>query len=524
MTTCPRKDFRKALLLAASAALVATTLTATALPAAAAAGAGAGAGADTSTGTGTGTDATAPQLTWRPCAVPDGPAGQECADLPVPLDYARPQGPSLRVAVTRLRSDRPAARRGTLVVLPGGPGGSGVQRLTKKGAALRRELGGAYDLVAFDPRGVGGSTTASCDLTPEDRYLTNLRSWPDADGGIDADLARARRIAEACDRAGGAVLRSFTTANQVRDMDRLRQALGERKLSAWGTSYGSYVTAVYAQKFPHRTDRLVLDSTGDPDPERVARGWLANMAQGADDRFPDFAAWAAHPDRDGDGLRLAARPEEVRPLVLALAATLDRAPKESTTPGTPLTGNGLRQVLQNALYGDAFFPALARLVQAAQDPARPVVLPPELAQPMRNEDAALTVAVICNDVDWGERSAAGYRRAVAADRSAHPLTAGMPVNVTPCAFWKDEPAERPTRITSAGPSDILMVQSRRDPATPYAGALKMRAALGDRARLVSVGQGGHGMYLTNGNACGDRAVTAFLTTGTRPDLDTDCPG
>lgn len=182
-------------------------------------------------------------------------------------------------------------------------------------------------------------------------------------------MARSQRVAEACAANGGPVLRSFTTANQVRDMDRLREALGERKLSAWGVSYGTYVAAVYAQKYPERTDRWVLDSSGDPDPARVARGWLANMAQGADDRFPDFAAWASHPDRDKDGLRIAEHPEDVEPRLLALAASLDRTPRPSTTPGVPLTGTGLRQALQNALYADAAFPAFAKLLVSLQDPA-----------------------------------------------------------------------------------------------------------------------------------------------------------
>lgn len=467
----------------------------------------------------------APQLDWQPCAKPGGPAAQECAGLPVPLDYAHPDGPQLRIAVSRIKADATAgsrARRGTLIVIPGGPGGSGVQRLTQKGALLAKEMDGAYDIVAMDPRGVGGSTTATCGLAPEDRYLTTLRSWPGPNGEISANLARSRRTAEACARNGGPVLRSLTTANQVRDMDRFRAALGEEKLSAWGVSYGAYVGATYAQRFPDRTDRWVLDSSGDPDPRRVARGWLANMAQGADDRFPDFAAWAAHPDRDRDGLRLADRPEEVRPLILALAAELDRTPKESTTPGVPLTGTGLRQSLQNALYGDAAFGGFARLVEAARNPAAPVALPPELAQPMRDEDASLAVAVICNDVSWPKTSPAAFRRAVDADRAAHPLTAGMPVNVVPCTFWKNEPADKPVRITSDGPSNILMIQSRRDPATPLVGALKMRAAFGDRARMVTVEQGGHGSYLGNGNACGNRTVTAFLTTGSRPEQDTHC--
>ena len=461
-------------------------------------------------------------LDWVSCG-PEG-LGQECATLSVPQDYADPGGPTLSLAVSRIRSQEPAARRGTLMVIPGGPGSSGVKRMSQKGAALREQLGGTYDLVAFDPRGVGGSSTASCGLDEGDRWLVTLRGWPAADGGIEENVARARRTAEACARNGGDRLRSFTTENQARDLDRLRQALGEERISAWGVSYGTYVGAVYAQKYPHRTDRLVLDSSSDPDPKRVERGWLEYMAEGAEDRFPDFAAWAVHPDRDRPDrrLRLAERAEEVRPLVLDLAARLDREPLESTTPGVPLTGNVFRQALQNALYGDAAFPALARLVldASARDPQVKPVIPPGLDSALTDQDAALTVGVICNDVKW-PGSVPAYRRAVAADRVRHPLTAGMPANITPCSFWK-APAEKPVRITDRGPSNILMVQGLRDPATPHAAGLRMRAALGDRARLVSVDHGGHGMYLGNGNACGDRAVTDFLRTGERPAADVTC--
>ncbi|WP_371616975.1 alpha/beta hydrolase [Streptomyces sp. NBC_00454] len=460
-------------------------------------------------------------LAWAECTHEGHLPGQQCAKLSVPLDYADPQGPHVDLAVSRLPSDRPAARRGTLMVIPGGPGGSGVQRLSQKGAALAREMAGAYDLVALDPRGVGGSVRAQCGLDEADRRLVTLRSWAGPDGGIGENVERSRRVAEACAANGGAELRSFTTANQVRDIDRLREALGERKLSAWGVSYGSYVGAAYAQKFPQRTDRLVLDSTADPDPTRVARGWLANMAQGADDRFPDFAAWAADPARRAEGLRLAEHPEDVRPLFLSLAAQLDREPKPSNVPGVPLTGNMLRQALQNSLYGDALFPAVARLIGEARDPAAVPALPRELAQALPDQDAALMVGVICNDVAW-PKEVSGYERAVAADRAAHPLTGGMPANITPCAFWKDAPAERPARITDEGPSNILMVQNLRDPATPYSGALEMRTALGSRARLLTVDHGGHGVYLGNGNACSDRTVTTYLTTGRRPSRDTTC--
>ncbi|WP_060879665.1 alpha/beta hydrolase [Streptomyces scabiei] len=494
---------RRALVLALSVSAAATTLTALPGPASA-------------------TAAASPALDWRSCARPGGPAGQQCAELTVPVDHRSPDGPRLTLAVSRLPSERPEARRGTLLVLPGGPGGSGTAKLTRQGEALRRETGAAYDLVSFDPRGVGASTRASCGLPEADRQLVTLRPWPAPDGGIAENVARSRRTAEACARNGGAVLRSFSTANQVRDIEQLRQALGEKKLSAYGVSYGAYVGAVYAQRYPGRVDRLVLDSSGDPDPRRVERGWLANMARGAEDRFPDFAAWAADPAREAEGLRLARRAEDVRPLFLSVAAELDRVPKESTTPGVPLTGNRLRQVMHNALYDDAAFPRLARLVRAAMAPRETPVLPPEVALPLGDEDASGTTAVICNDVRW-PRSVAGYERAVAANRARYPLTAGLPVSIPPCAFWKDAPADRPTRITDRGPSNILMIQNRRDPTTPHAGALRMRQALGDRARLVTVERGGHGVYLGTGIACGDRAVTRFLTTGERPLRDVACP-
>ncbi len=290
----------------------------------------------------------------------------------------------------------------------------------------------------------------------------------------------------------------------------------------WGTSYGTYVSAVYAQKYPARTDRVLLDSTDDPDPSRVARGWLANMSAAMDERFGDFAAWAAAPEREKQGLRLAERPEDVRPMVLALARKLDGVPERAD--GKPLlTGNRLREEMFRALYDDGAFEKLAKLIvsaRAAGDTpvvAEPVVLP--------SADATLSVAVICNDVRW-PRSVPSYARAVAEDRARYPLTAGMPVNVTPCAFWKNAPEEKPTRITSEGPSNVLMVQNLRDPATPYRAALKMREALGGRARMVAVDAGGHGAYLSGnkarGSACADRTVSEFLVTGRRPAGDVLC--
>jgi pimeloyl-ACP methyl ester carboxylesterase len=512
---------RTALALLLSATATAATLGTTFAPAATAAGAAGAPGA--------------PSLSWRPCATAQGPAGQECADLTVPVDYARPGGPTLTLAVSRVASTDTAERRGVLMVIPGGPGGSGVQRLGQKGKALQQQLGGRYDLVAFDPRGVGGSTKASCGLAEADRYMTTLRSWPDAEGRIDENISRGRRIAEACARNGGPVLRSFSAENEVRDLESLRIALGERKLSAWGVSYGSYIGAVYAQKFPHRTDRWVLDSVADPNPRRLEQGWMVNTARATEISFTEFAAWAADPAREThtdpapgsptENLRLAATPAEIRPLFLRVAAQLDRAPRESKTPGVPLTGNGLRQSLQNQLYGKYAYPGLARMIKAALapagTPAGTPVLTPDIAGPMPDTDAAVVIGGICNDVRWPADISA-YPKAVARDRAAYPLSAGLPANLTPCNFWKPASTHTPTRLTDRGPSNILINQGLSDPSTPYFGALKMREAFGQRARMVTNAVGGHGMYLTNGTACGDRTVTSFLLDGVRPPKDTHC--
>ncbi|MBF6050672.1 alpha/beta fold hydrolase [Streptomyces eurocidicus] len=430
------------------------------------------------------------------------------------------------MAVSRLRSDRPEARRGTLLLIPGGPGGSGREWLAQQGAELRERTGGAYDIVSLDPRGVGGSAKADCRLSDDDRELTHLRPWPGAGGDISENVTRARRVADACARNGGALLRSVSTANEVRDIDRFRQALGEEKLSAWGVSYGAYVGALYAQKHPERTDRWLLDSSGDPDPTRLERSWSANMAMGAEDRFPDFARWAADPARD-KAHRVAGREADVRREFLAVAARLDARPREFRDGHFPLTGNRLRQALQQALYGkgtdkDGTFTALSALIVAARDTTGPLTVPDPLpAGPISQDQSAVIVGTLCNDVNW-PRSVASYARDVAADRARYPLTAGMPVGILPCAFWKGGATEKPTRITADGPSNILMIQNQRDPATPYRGALKMREALGDRARLVTVDAGGHGVYLDTGNNCADRAATDFLTKGTRPNQDKTC--
>ena len=457
-------------------------------------------------------------LTWVKCEDPGLDPRQQCATLDVPMDYSDPGSRTIRIAVSRIPSENPDARRGALLLIPGGPGGDSLSDPSGKGQKLPRSVRNAYDLVGFAPRGMAPSTAVDCALDPADISMTKRLPWPAPDGSLDENMATARRTAEACARNGGELIRHISTANEARDLDRLRAALGEKKISAWGVSYGTYVGAVYSQLFPHRTDRIVLDSNNNPDHTRVTRNWLAAFEVGVEDNFPEFATWASRP---GNPYRVARTPAEVRSGFLRLAARLDSDPLPWPGANPPrLDGNALRQTMLSSLYDPDDYPTLAKTIRAVREGTAPPVpeTPPESV--LQNVTAA-GVGTICNDVDWPD-SAAAYQKDVTESRAAYPLTAGMPRGPMVCAAWPYPPREPAVRITDRGPSNLLLVQNRRDVATPLAGALKLRRALGDRAVMVTVNSTGHDAYLANGNACGDRAVSRFLATGERPASDLSC--
>ncbi|MGW1209230.1 alpha/beta hydrolase [Streptomyces sp. NPDC002499] len=467
------------------------------------------------------TPAEADVLEWSPCGSGSDPR-QECATLQVPLDYADPDGRHIDIAISRIAAEKPSARRGALLIIPGGPGGTSLADPAVRGRKMPQEVRDSYDLIGFAPRGNAPSTAVDCGLEHGDLALTKLRPWPAADGSVTGNMTTARRVSQACARNGGELIRHISTVDNARDIDRIRTALGERRISAWGISYGTYIGAVYAQLFPHHTDRIVLDSsldpTGDHGRTAISRAWLTELAPGIEDTFAQFSRWASAPENPR---RLADTPAAVRSEVLGLADRLDHDPLP--WPGANpdvMDGNALRQAVFNHLYDPDDFPHLAQLILGLRQDTPPPApkAPPEAV--LQNL-AAVSTSTICNDSAW-PRSAAVYQKAVDRNRAKYPLTAGMPANAMPCAAWPFPPAQPPVPITSRGPSNILLVQNEHDVATPISGALRLRSALGRRAVMVSVDSTGHGAYLDNGNACGDQAVSRFLATGERPVRDLRC--
>ncbi|MCX2729315.1 alpha/beta hydrolase [Saccharopolyspora sp. NFXS83] len=451
------------------------------------------------------------ELNWGPCPTTPVPTPDlECTTLRVPLDYQDPGGRKVEIAVSRLPSKNPEQRRGVLLTNPGGPGGGGLdypQLLTESvlPKPLPPSVRDQYDVIGFDPRGVGHSAPVTCDLTPEQIAIGNLPYAHDsADVVRQAEVSKAE--AEQCaNSATGSTLPFITTANTARDMDAIREALGESTASYLGASYGSYLGAVYTTMFPERSDRVVLDSNLGPNGYDI--GAMRAFGRGMEERFPDFARFAAaRPDYG-----LGTTPDEVTAKFDELADRLDREPVAA------YNGTVFRGLTFSLLYSADLEP-LAKAWQALDEGEDPEL--PGSEPPASDNVPASRFAVICGDSAW-PRSVESYQRDVEADRERYPKLGAASANISPCAFWAD-PAEPKVRITDRGPSNVLLVQNERDPGTPMAGARELRSALGDRARMVSVDEGGHGVYVVGANQCANDAVTDFLTTGARPERDSSC--
>ncbi|WP_051755159.1 alpha/beta hydrolase [Kitasatospora purpeofusca] len=464
---------------------------------------------------------TAP-LVWTDC--PADPSGApvdprlRCTTLKVPLDYREPRGRTVEIAVSRLPTAKPGLRRGILVHNGGGPGVASLHLPSAQESGYPQEVLDRYDLVGFDPRGVGRSTPVSCGRTAAEVPYELVFPFPAPDGSIAPNVRFARDLARDCLARNGDRIRHLTTANTARDLDRIRAALGEPRISYRAASYGTYLGVVYAELFPGRTDRFVLD--GSVSPNVTWQDRLAGWDRASELRFEDFARWAA--ERDST-LRFGATPAAVRANYLALAAELDRTPVVHPVAG-PVNGNLWRTLYRLDSYHTALFQEIADWWRFLADGGAGPVPYWWLAKgtpgiPEDNDVAALT-AVLCGDTP-APRDLGHYRRAVAESRLRNPIVAGMGANIWPCAFWPD-PVEPAVRITDRGPANILLLQTERDPATPLTGALEMRATLGERARMVTVDGGNHGAYDRSTPSCAVAAADRFLATGTLPARDLGC--
>ncbi|TDD63209.1 alpha/beta hydrolase [Kribbella antibiotica] len=461
-------------------------------------------------------------LNWDACPADASPgipfpAGMQCTTLKVPLDYRNPAGPKIDVAVSRLPSKDPAKRRGILMTNPGGPAAGLGYPATLVLAKLPQSVLDQYDVIGFDPRGIGHSTPVTCDLTAEQQLYGNIPPYAKNAADVVKRAGEVQQIAKQCAASKtGSLLPHMSVANVARDMDQIRSALGEAKTSYLGASWGTHLGAVYTTLFPERSDRFVLDSNLAPGGWDYPSDRL--FSQGVEDRFPDFAAYAAANFRE---YGLGRTPAQVTAKFHELAARLDKNPIPAD--GVEFDGSMFRLLNFAYSYGATQMPGLAQLwksLDAGEPPAPLEASAAKIAADGVDQVISGRYAIICNSSRW-PTSVKTYQHAVAVDRIRFPLFGAAGANVQPCAYWPN-PAEPPIQIGDHGPANVLMVQNLRDPATPLAGARKMRQALGDRATMVTADEGGHGVYVFGKNQCANYAATTFLTTGVRPAHDYTC--
>ncbi|MEU9604982.1 alpha/beta fold hydrolase [Streptomyces sp. NPDC048057] len=440
---------------------------------------------------------------WQRCG-PDTPADFECATVKVPLDYRAPGGKKIDVAISRLSAADPAKRRGVLLFNPGGPGGNGLDMPLMMRELLPQSVKDRYDLIGFDPRGVGQSAPVRCGLTPEDLVMER----PFKERTFARDTALARSFADKCRAKHGADLKHFTTRNTARDMDAIRAALGEQKINFFGYSYGTYLGAVYTQLFPQRADRVVLDSAVDP-----KRAWRADFRLWAPETEKAFKRWTRWAAERNAQYGLGATPGAVSRTFWGLVAQANRTPIKVGT--TPFDGDQIRAAMRAAFFVPSRATEGVLLLRDAAAGNPTGELP--VARPDEGFLSAMW-AVSCGDAPW-PKDPQTYRKDARRDAARFPVYGDYASHINPCAFWDDnvEPATVVDNRVGA-----LIVHNEWDSQTPLPDGVGLREDM-KGARMVFVDEGeGHGVYGSGTSTCAEDLTNAYLLTGRLPAKDTTC--
>ncbi|WP_351222134.1 alpha/beta hydrolase [Streptomyces sp. NPDC002133] len=501
------------------------SLVLSALAATPAGGAGAPPGDDLLTPEGRGTVVAAARakiagISFGVCPeVEDLPKHVECGTFAVPLDYADPLGRQIRLTVSRVKAKgTPAERQGALVYNPGGPGGSGMYFPKASRHPQWKRIAAAYDLVGYAPRGVGRSAPLSCQI-PSDftKAPTHTPAEPSAAYKLER-IARAKTYAQGCARNAGADLRHFHSLNNARDLEVLRAALGEERLTFLGSSYGTYLGALHATLFPGHVRRMVLDSAVDPTPSNI--WYRSNLTQSLafERRWADFRAWVA---RHHKTYGLGSTPQQVLLSYEKARARLSLEPAGGTVGTVQLQ----RAFLQAGYYDD-YWPrrahALSEYLKGNHGPLVAQAAPdPDDAAETENGDAVYT-AVECNDAPWPTDWNVWDRDNTAlARRAPFETWANVWMNL-PCAYWSG-PRQQPLDVRT-GPGEIppvLILAAERDGATPYAGAQELQRRLDGSVLVTERGAGTHGIAAGE-NACINGHMQTYLLTGRTPVRRADC--
>ncbi|MFF3391459.1 alpha/beta hydrolase [Streptomyces sp. NPDC002669] len=455
---------------------------------------------------------------WKRCEAPQGgtaPGDQwRCSTVRVPLDYTKPEAGTVGIALIRKKAGNSGRRLGSMLFNFGGPGGSGVAILPRAAGAYG-ELNSRYDLVGFDPRGVAGSEGVSCrtDKEQEDSFR-KVDMTPDTPAEEAAFLEDGADFGAGCQRRSGRILPHVGTVNAARDMDLIRQVLGDRKLTYFGMSYGTELGGTYAHLFPKNVGRTVLDAVVDPTADAI--GHARNQATGFQRALENYLK-----DRGQD-------PKKGTQRIARLLERIDKKPLP-TASGRKLNDSLAVTGIVMPLYSKSSWSYLTQALDEAEKSGTGTMLL-ELADSYNGRDEKGRYdtqnhsqrAISCADSKL--RPTADEARALLPEfRKLSPVfgpflawdTAGW------CSQWPVEGEHDNPETSAPGAGPVLVIGTTGDPATPYEGARKMADELGKGVGVLLTNKGeGHGAY--GGNACVTSAVNTYFLDGKVPDDGKSC--
>jgi pimeloyl-ACP methyl ester carboxylesterase len=460
-------------------------------------------------------------LHWHACTGQTAQLGiSDCAMLSVPLNYADPAGRHISLALDMVPATAPASQQqGIMLVNPGGPGASGLSLAAEVAAGLTPGVAQDYDIVGFDPRGVGSSVPQlSCDPSfftgPRPNYI------PASPAAEQVNINRAKTYAADCEQKFGWLLPYMTTQNMARDMDSIRAAFGVSKINYFAFSYGTYIGQVYATMFPSRIRRMVLDSTVDP----TGVWYTDNVDQdyAFQDRMDAFYAWVAQYDSI---YSLGSSPAQVRTAYYRARNQLLAHPADGVIGPDELDDTYLL-----GGYDDQLWPGLAQALSMYLNSGNATDLYGQYqSYGLQNENEfAVYNAVECADVSWPRSFAYWTSDTEMINKTAPFYAWGNAWDNAACAFWPVHGPAEPLQINGAGLPGILMLQGTLDPATPYAGAQDAHRLLPSARMVVVEGGGNHGQSFEQpSDSCVQGYLNAYLATGALPQgaglVNATCP-
>lgn len=466
-----------------------------------------------------------PALTWSDCA-----DGFQCSTAAVPLDYFRPHGRTIDLALIKLPATDQAHRIGTLFVNFGGPGPSGIDRLRARAKwpwLFSDELRTRFDLVSWDPRSVSNSTAVRCFGTEQEQqdYFANFPEMPGDTAGEPAFYAASRDLAQRCGQRAADLLPFMSTVNTARDLDLLRRAVGDAKLTYHGISYGTHLGAIYANLFPGRIRALAMDGTMDFQGSATGHGNAGNtlpvdtrqdVATGIAQTFGQFLDQCA-----AAGSRCAFSSGDVHAKWAALAERVRRQPITITQDGAQVTYDysALISAAGDLSKPDGW-PALAATLQQLYDAPATAALAAR-SEPYPDNSTEAFNAIQCADSTVPRNESTYSELAVSEDQRV-PYFGRLGVfDMMSCAYWPQQavqPYPGPWNRPTSAP--ILVINSRYDPSTPLAGAIDGVHELADAHLLVVEGAGHSTMYVHS--TCAEKAKREYLISGTLPAVGATC--